>query len=76
MRADLIGPSYTVNSMGAILLESKEKMKKRGIASPDVADALAITFAYPVARKPEHNKPLIERNRARLALVGGSSWMG
>ena len=24
-------------------------MKKRGLASPDLADALALTFAYPVA---------------------------
>ena len=23
-------------------------MKKRGLASPDLADALALTFAYPV----------------------------
>jgi hypothetical protein len=33
----------------AIQLESKKDMKKRGLASPDNADALALTFAYPVA---------------------------
>jgi dienelactone hydrolase len=33
----------------AIILEKKEDMKKRGLASPDLADALALTFAYPVA---------------------------
>jgi hypothetical protein len=33
----------------AIQLERKEDMKKRGLASPDHADALALTFAYPVA---------------------------
>jgi hypothetical protein len=32
----------------AILLERKDDMKKRGLASPDNADALAVTFAYPV----------------------------
>lgn len=32
----------------AILLERKADMKKRGLASPDKADALALTFAYPV----------------------------
>jgi hypothetical protein len=32
----------------AIMLESKSDMKKRGLSSPDVADALALTFAYPV----------------------------
>jgi hypothetical protein len=32
----------------AIILEKKEHMKKRGLASPDDADALCLTFAYPV----------------------------
>jgi len=31
-------------------LECKSDMKKRGLASPDNGDALALTFAYPVAR--------------------------
>ena len=31
-----------------IQLESKQDMKKRGLSSPDIADALALTFAYPV----------------------------
>jgi hypothetical protein len=33
----------------AILLERKDDMKRRGLASPDDGDALALTFAYPVA---------------------------
>lgn len=32
----------------AITLEPKDEMKKRGLASPDRADMLALTFAYPV----------------------------
>lgn len=60
MKADLTGPTYKCNSVGAILIESKDDMKKRGIASPDAADAVAITFAYPVsygeARKPLSDK--------------------
>lgn len=31
-----------------IMLEKKADMKKRGLSSPDRADALALTFAYPV----------------------------
>jgi hypothetical protein len=31
-----------------VVLESKEHLKARGVASPDDADALALTFAYPV----------------------------
>lgn len=33
---------YTVNSKGKIELEKKEAMKKRGVSSPDIADALAL----------------------------------
>ena len=36
---------YTFNSSGKLLVESKDDMKKRGLRSPDIADALAVTFA-------------------------------
>ena len=49
LKAQLIGPMYTYNIRNEIQLESKEDMMKRGIASPDRADALALTFAYPLA---------------------------
>jgi hypothetical protein len=29
--------------------KTKDDMRKRGLASPDDGDALALTFAYPVA---------------------------
>lgn len=32
-----------------ILLESKKDMKKRGLSSPDEADSLCLTFAYPIS---------------------------
>jgi hypothetical protein len=38
-----------VAANSAILLEKKEDMKRRGLASPDSGDALCLTFAYPVA---------------------------
>lgn len=50
--ADLTGVEYGYalkDGRDAILLEKKEDMRKRGLASPDLADALACTFAYPVA---------------------------
>jgi hypothetical protein len=31
-----------------VILEKKEDMKSRGLASPDAGDALAVTFALPV----------------------------
>jgi len=48
LKAQLIGPTYTYNNRNEILLESKEDMMKRGVDSPDRADALALTFAYPL----------------------------
>ena len=33
---------------GELLLESKDDAKRRGVKSPDRADSLALTFAYPV----------------------------
>lgn len=38
---------YIVNSAGKIELEKKEAMKKRGLASPDIADALALALHNP-----------------------------
>jgi len=48
---DLTGPEYSIALKGQIKLETKEAMKKRGLASPDAADALAMTFAVPVGRR-------------------------
>jgi hypothetical protein len=47
LKAQLIGPEHSENPHG-IVLERKEDMKARGLASPDIADALALTFAAPV----------------------------
>jgi phage terminase large subunit len=50
---ELTAPEYRYDANNAIILERKEDMKKRGLRSPDVADALALTFAYPVAMLPD-----------------------
>lgn len=49
LHGDLIGPSYKFDSNSRLVIEKKEDMKKRGLASPDEADALALTFAAPVS---------------------------
>ena len=49
--ADLTGVEYgytMLKGRDAVQLEKKSDMKKRGLGSPDCADALAVTFAYPV----------------------------
>lgn len=40
----------------SIVLEKKEHMKARGLASPDDGDALALTFAHPVAPTDQSHK--------------------
>jgi hypothetical protein len=45
MRLALIGREYTFDDKERIRLERKKDMKKRGLASPDEADAIAHTFA-------------------------------
>jgi hypothetical protein len=52
LREQLIGPEFTLNSRDEILLEPKDSMKRRGVASPDIADALACTFASEPATSP------------------------
>jgi len=51
LHSDLTTPDYSYHPVNnKLMLESKEKMKDRGLASPDRAEALAMTFAQPVAR--------------------------
>jgi hypothetical protein len=52
LEQDLCAPQYTYDSSRRLKLESKENMRKRGIHSPDRADALALTFAVPMSDKP------------------------
>jgi len=60
---DLAAPEYEfVGREDKIKLESKEKMKKRGIASPNHADALALTFHLTLAR---YDSKLARKNPAR-----------
>ena len=44
VESDLTGPEYFFSSKNQIQLEKKDDMKKRGLASPDIADTLAMTF--------------------------------
>lgn len=43
--AELIGPRFSYMSSGKIKVESKEDMKKRGLPSPNRADAFLLTLA-------------------------------
>jgi hypothetical protein len=48
---DLSAPTYSFDARNRLKIEKKEDMKARGLPSPDLADALALTFAQPVATK-------------------------
>tara|TARA_B100000927_G_scaffold64159_1_gene50447 strand:+ start:38 stop:1366 length:1329 start_codon:yes stop_codon:yes gene_type:complete len=53
LKQELATPIYWYDNVGRRVLESKDQIKKRlqGAGSPDLADALALTFALPVAKK-------------------------
>ena len=47
LQTDLCGLQYKWTSNGQLQLESKEHAKERGVKSPNIGDALALTFAFP-----------------------------
>jgi hypothetical protein len=53
---DLIGPEYGYDNKMRIQLEKKEDMKKRGLASPDCGDSIALTFAFPTPPVQVHSE--------------------
>ena len=75
LKSDLISPMMKPDSRGTIFLESKKDMKSRGLASPDAADAIAVTFAFPVAHRGEYNARTTTR-RTYSDTSANTSWMG
>jgi hypothetical protein len=55
-----------------VVLESKESLKKRGVASPDDADALCLTFAAPVAVVAPDDEEAYGKGGRRA----GGTWAG
>jgi hypothetical protein len=56
---------YAINLKGQIALWPKEKMRREGFASPDYADALAMTFSKTVSRRDSRSSK--HNNRKRVA---------
>jgi hypothetical protein len=46
IQADMTSPRIKPQLTNDFLLESKDDMKRRGVRSPDLADAMALTFAF------------------------------
>lgn len=57
LRAELTAREFGYNVDNAIVLERKDDLRKRVGYSPDNADALALTFAYPVQPSPQAGGP-------------------
>jgi hypothetical protein len=70
LETDLTAPGSHLNRSDQLVLESKENMQKRGIASPDRGDALALTFAAPMLPVA----PAVDESTRWGQLSG--SWMG
>ena len=66
--SELIAPSYEFTSAGKLVVESKKDMKKRGLRSPDIADAFMLTFAADDRQRME-----ADRHR-RTPQRSGSPW--
>jgi hypothetical protein len=69
LHADLQAPHYTFDSAGKLKIEPKEKIKERYGKSPDLGDALALTFAFNLP-----NKALKEKYGVGRTYQANSSW--
>jgi hypothetical protein len=73
LKDDFTGVKSMFTSNGAIQLESKKDLRARGLASPDAADALAVTFAFPMA----HREYIDKAPRRTYSPQGmATSWLG
>ena len=75
MEVDLCNLRYGYSSKQQIQLEKKEDMKRRGLASPDLGDCLAMSFSVTVQRKQlQPIDPQLERYH-RLLSDGRWHWI-
>lgn len=64
LHTDICAPGYNYNSNSQLEIEDKNSLKKRGYNSPDRAEALVLTFGFPIntnisAIKTYHNPPAL-----------------
>jgi hypothetical protein len=69
---DLVQIKKKSNGNSALRLETKEEMRRRGVKSPDVGDALALTFAVEFDLLPERSKRDRWRDDDREPATAGS----
>lgn len=54
LRDELLAPETVPRLDGKVQIEAKKDMKRRGLPSPNRADALGLSFAFPVQAKPRN----------------------
>ena len=73
--AELTAPNYTFTSAGKLLVEPKSDLKKRGLPSPDLADAFILTLAGGLDLAELHQTEQMDRYlRAAKAKRSQRSW--
>lgn len=70
LRHELVAPRYSFTSSGKIVVESKDSMKKRGMRSPDLADALCLTFAGNAALVGGRGTPWVKGKSIKRGIKG------
>lgn len=70
LQADLCSLHYDYDSHGRLKLESKDDAKKRGVRSPDLADALALTWGMPVKREEYRAMNIIKPRKPTVVSMG------
>lgn len=73
---DLTAIRYKINSNGKLKVESKNELKKRGIPSPDIADAFCLTFAGRYDQRKDDFQDYSQTKRTRYkSKPHNGSWM-
>ena len=62
LKSELASPTYKFDAAGRKVLEPKDKMKERGLKSPDMADALALTFAANVISSNDYENKAFKQD--------------
>jgi len=79
LASELATVRYSFNAHGGYVIESKKDLKSRGIASPNIADALCITEYFSNQSTKVFSKERVEYYQAskyRNSYISNSSWMG
>lgn len=72
--SELTSIKYSITSSGKLKVESKDEIKKRGIKSPDVADAFCLTFAGYEIMEETMSEKKYKSNKYRQFNTSWMSW--